>query len=81
MPCLAKKYEAMRLELVSENQKKSVDSVISTREMASMIREAGLNFIELPDEEYDQFMGESIGASVIFGVTGGVLKTVLRTAV
>lgn len=80
MPCLAKKYEVMRPELTGDNKLANVDYVISTRELASMIREAGLTFENLPDETYDQIMGESTGASVIFGTSGGVIEAALRTA-
>lgn len=79
MPCLAKKYEAAREELSSEKLK-NVDYVISTRELGRMIKEAGINFTHLEDEEFDPFMSESTGAGVIFGVTGGVIEAVLRNA-
>lgn len=79
MPCLAKKYEAARPEL-NTNGMQSVDHVVSTRELAHMIKEAGINFNDLPDEEFDNPMGESTGASVIFGTTGGVIEAALRTA-
>jgi len=79
MPCLAKKYEAARPELNTEGLQ-NVDYVISTRETAKMIKEAGINFEELPDEEFDNPLGESTGASVIFGTTGGVIEAALRTA-
>ena len=75
MPCLAKKYEAARAEMHSD-----VDIVISTREVAKMIKEAGIHFNSLQDEDFDNFMGESSGAGVIFGVTGGVMEAALRTA-
>lgn len=75
MPCLAKKYEAAREEMGDD-----VDIVISTRELAKMIKEAGINFNSLQDEEFDSFLGESTGAAVIFGVTGGVMEAALRTA-
>ena len=75
MPCLAKKYEAARPEMGED-----IDIVISTRELAKMIKEAGIHFNSLADEEFDQFMGESTGAGVIFGVTGGVMEAALRTA-
>ena len=75
MPCLAKKYEAARKEMNNE-----VDIVISTRELAKMIKEAGINFNSLADEEFDGFLGESTGAGAIFGVTGGVMEAALRTA-
>ncbi len=79
MPCLAKKYEAARPELISGDLP-NVDYVISTRELARMIREAGVSFAELEDENFDSIMGESSGASVIFGTTGGVIEAALRTA-
>jgi NADH-quinone oxidoreductase subunit G len=79
MPCLAKKYEAARPEL-NTNGMQSVDYAVSTRELAHMIKEAGINFNDLPDEEFDNPMGESTGASVIFGTTGGVIEAALRTA-
>jgi len=75
MPCLAKKYEAAREEMGDD-----VDIVISTRELAKMIKEAGISFNELKDEEFDDFMGDSSGAGVLFGVTGGVLEAALRTS-
>lgn len=79
MPCLAKKYEAARPEMgVDGNQ--DVDIVISTRELAKMIKEAGIDFASLEDGEFDSPMGESTGAGVIFGVTGGVIEAALRTA-
>jgi len=75
MPCLAKKYEAARPEMNSD-----VDVVITTRELAKMIKESGINFASLKDEEFDSILGESTGAAVIFGVTGGVMEAALRTA-
>jgi NADH-quinone oxidoreductase subunit G len=79
MPCLAKKYEAKRPELTGENIP-NVDYVLSTRELARMIREAGIDFPQLPDEDFDQPFGNSTGAAVIFGTTGGVIEAALRTA-
>ncbi|MEI6132157.1 MAG: NADH-dependent [FeFe] hydrogenase, group A6 [Bacillota bacterium] len=79
MPCLAKKYEAARPEL-SEESMQNVDFVISTRELARMIKQAGINFATLPDDDFDHPMGESSGAGVIFGATGGVIEAALRTA-
>ena len=79
MPCLAKKYEASREEF-SHNGVRDVDIVISTRELADMIREAGIQFCQLEDQDYDSPLGESTGAAVIFGATGGVLEAALRTA-
>ena len=79
MPCLAKKYEAARPEL-SVNGNQDVDIVITTRELAKMLREAGIDFNSLEDSNFDNPLGESTGASVIFGATGGVLEAALRTA-
>ncbi len=79
MPCLAKKYESAREELCSSGAR-DVDIVISTRELASMIKEAGIAFDHLEDSDYDNPLGESTGAGVIFGSSGGVLEAALRTA-
>ena len=78
MPCTAKKFEAKREEL-SNNGLQDVDAVITTRELARMIRTAGIDFNHLPDEDFDDLMGESTGAAVIFGATGGVMEAALRT--
>jgi len=80
MPCVAKKYESARDELAN-NGYADVDYVITTREMAAMIREACIDFNSLPDEDFDPVMGESTGAGVIFGRTGGVIEAAVRTAV
>ncbi|MDL2207544.1 [FeFe] hydrogenase, group A [Desulfovibrio sp. OttesenSCG-928-M16] len=79
MPCIAKKYEAGRAEMNADGYKE-VDLVLTTRELVKMIREAGINFNSLPDETFDSPMGESTGAAVIFGASGGVLEAALRTA-
>lgn len=79
MPCLAKKYEAARPEM-STNGIPDVDLVISTRELAKMIKEAGIDFNSLDEENFDNPLGESTGAAVIFGTTGGVMEAALRTA-
>ena len=79
MPCTAKKFEARRPEL-GRNGMADVDVVITTRELARMIKEAGIDFVNLPDEDFDSLMGESTGAGVIFGATGGVMEAALRTA-
>lgn len=79
MPCLAKKYEAARQELGNEGII-NVDYVISTRELGLMLKEAGINFATLNDGEFDNPLGESTGAGVIFGTTGGVIEAALRTA-
>ena len=79
MPCLAKKYEASRDEFKVDGVR-DVDIVVSTRELGVLFKEAGINFDNLDEEEYDNPLGESTGAAVIFGVTGGVLEAALRTA-
>ncbi len=79
MPCTAKKFEAKRPEM-SNNGLMDVDHVITTRELAKMIKAAGIDFVNLPDEDFDKLMGESTGAAVIFGTTGGVMEAALRTA-
>lgn len=79
MPCLAKKYEAARPEF-AVNGNPDVDYVLSTRELVRLIRTANLDFASLPDGEFDQPLGESTGAAVIFGATGGVLEAAVRTA-
>ncbi len=79
MPCTAKKFEADREEL-SNGGFADVDAVLTTRELAHMIKEAGINFETLPDGDFDDLMGESTGAAVIFGATGGVMEAALRTA-
>ena len=79
MPCTAKKFEAKRPELAN-NGMADVDAVITTRELAHMIKEAGIDFNALPDEDFDDLLGESTGAAVIFGATGGVMEAALRTA-
>ncbi|MBR3905083.1 MAG: [Clostridia bacterium] len=79
MPCTAKKFEAGREELAA-NGYPDVDEVITTRELAHMIKEAGIDFNMLPDEDFDDLLGESTGAGVIFGATGGVMEAALRTA-
>ncbi|SHF30392.1 NADH-dependent [FeFe] hydrogenase, group A6 [Caloramator proteoclasticus] len=78
MPCVAKKFEGQREELSNENLQ-DVDYVLTTRELAQMIKEAGIDFTKLPDEEFDNPLGESTGAAVIFGATGGVMEAALRT--
>ncbi len=79
MPCTAKKYEADRPEMRSSGYK-DVDYVLTTRELAKMIKQAGIDFMSLSDSKYDSIMGESTGAAVIFGATGGVMEAALRTA-
>lgn len=79
MPCLAKKYESQRDEF-SVNGNPDVDYSISTRELAAFIKQANIDFKNLPDEEFDRPLGESTGAAVIFGNTGGVIEAAVRTA-
>lgn len=79
MPCTAKKFEANRPEMRSSGFK-DVDFVLTTRELAIMIKQAGLEFDHLPNEQFDSIMGSSSGAAVIFGSTGGVMEAALRTA-
>jgi NADH-quinone oxidoreductase subunit G len=79
MPCLAKKYEADREELKT-NGIPDVDYVLSTRELADMMKEAGIDLAKVEESEYDNPLGESSGAGVIFGASGGVLEAALRTA-
>lgn len=78
MPCVAKKYERQRTELSNENLQ-DVDYVLTTRELAQMIKEAGIDFINLEAEDFDNPFGESTGAAVIFGATGGVAEAAMRT--
>ncbi len=79
MPCTAKKFEVAREEL-TENGLPDVDISITTRELARMIDRAGIKFNYLADETFDELLGESTGAAVIFGATGGVMEAALRTA-
>lgn len=80
MPCTAKKFEVGR-EDQSASGYADVDISITTRELARMIKSAGISFNSLPDETYDSPLGEGSGAAVIFGATGGVMEAALRTAV
>ncbi|MFZ3129660.1 MAG: [FeFe] hydrogenase, group A [Desulfosporosinus sp.] len=79
MPCTAKKYECNRPEMISSGYQ-DVDAVLTTRELAQLIKDAGINFDSLPDEKADSFVGQSTGAATIFGVSGGVMEAALRTA-
>jgi NADP-reducing hydrogenase subunit HndD len=79
MPCLAKKYECQREEFATDGNP-DVDYSISTRELAHLIKGANIDFNQLPDEDFDNPLGESTGASVIFGTTGGVIEAAVRTA-
>jgi NADP-reducing hydrogenase subunit HndD len=78
MPCTAKKFEAARPEMNSSGYQ-DVDAVITVREIARMIKQAGIDFANLPDEECDAPMGLGTGAATIFGTTGGVMEAALRT--
>jgi len=93
MPCTAKKYEARRPEMQSafeywkdkrgwsdDDAFFDVDYVLTTRELSRMLKESGVRFASLPSEEFDSPLGESTGAAVIFGATGGVMEAALRTA-
>ncbi len=79
MPCTAKKFECTRPEMADSGYK-DVDYVLTTREFARMIKEAGIDFRNLEDGKYDDPMGEYTGAATIFGATGGVMEAALRTA-
>ena len=78
MPCTAKKFESQRPELQATGYP-DVDAVLTTRELARMIKQAGINFLKLEDEDFDPILGDSTGAAVIFGATGGVMEAALRT--
>ncbi len=78
MPCVAKKFESARPEM-ENNKLRDVDAVITTRELAKMIKESGIKFRDLPDEEFDNPFERATGAGVIFGATGGVTEAALRT--
>lgn len=80
MPCTAKKYEAAREPSMSSSGAQDIDVVLTTRELAKLIRMYGINFNNLPEEEADSPLGPYSGAGTIFGVTGGVMEAALRTA-
>ncbi len=79
MPCVAKKFECERSEM-RDSGYQDVDYVLTTRELAMMIKQAGIDFGKIEEEHYDSILGESTGAAVIFGATGGVMEAALRTA-
>lgn len=79
MPCLAKKFECERDEFKT-NGDPDVNYSISTRELAALIKQTNINFMQLEDEDFDAPLGESTGAAVLFGATGGVMEAALRTA-
>jgi len=78
MPCTAKKFEAQRPEMISSGYR-DVDYVLTTRELALMIKESGIDFSTLPDDSAIELMGQYTGAATIFGATGGVMEAALRT--
>jgi len=78
MPCVAKKYECSREEMEVDGLR-DVDYVITTRELARMIKQANIDFVKLEDDVFDNPMGEATGAAAIFGVTGGVMEAALRS--
>ena len=81
MPCTAKKFEKNR-EALKTNGLPDVDAVLTTRELGKLIKRSGINFVKLPDEEFDNdIVGDYSGAGVIFGATGGVMEAALRTAI
>ncbi len=80
MPCIAKKYECTRPEMEVDGIR-DVDYVITTRELARMIKQANIDFVNLEDSKFDDPMGEASGAGAIFGTTGGVMEAAVRTAV
>ncbi len=80
MPCTAKKFEISRSEEMSATGTQDTDVVLTTRELARMIKSSGIDFLNLPDEEADELLGSYSGAGTIFGVTGGVMEAALRTA-
>ncbi len=80
MPCTSKKYEIHRSQDMRSSGHQDVDTVLTTRELSRMIRQAGIDFANLPDGECDQMLGDYSGAGTIFGATGGVMEAALRTA-
>jgi iron-only hydrogenase group A len=79
MPCTAKKFEMQRPEMNASGQR-DVDAVLTTRELGRMIKQAGINFVNLPDGQMDRLLGTSTGAADIFANTGGVMEAALRSA-
>ena len=79
MPCTVKKFEAGRPELMEEHLQ-DVDAVLTTRELVRVFKIAGIEFEDLPEEEFDDPLGESTGAAAIFGTSGGVMEAAVRTA-
>lgn len=79
MPCTAKKFEAERDEMSIDGNEPDVDVVLTTRELGKMLKQAGIDFENLPEDTYDDPFGITTGAGVIFGATGGVMEAALRT--
>ncbi|HND62995.1 MAG TPA: NADH-dependent [FeFe] hydrogenase, group A6 [Opitutaceae bacterium] len=80
MPCTAKKYELSRTEEMFASGFKDVDVALTTRELARMLKQSGIDFLNLADAEPDSILGDYTGAGTIFGATGGVMEAALRTA-
>jgi NADH-quinone oxidoreductase subunit G len=80
MPCTAKKFEISRSKEMLSSGHKDIDVSLTTRELSRMIKSAGIDFANLPDEGADSILGEYTGAGTIFGATGGVMEAALRTA-
>ena len=80
MPCSAKKFECNRPEMDSSGFK-DVDYGLTTRELAQMIKEAGIDLPDMPKSEFDDPFGDATGSGVIFGATGGVMEAALRTVI
>lgn len=80
MPCTAKKYELSRAEEMSASGFKDVDVALTTRELARMLKQSGIDFLNLADGRADSLLGDYSGAGTIFGVTGGVMEAAIRTA-
>ena len=78
MPCIAKKYEITRPEMGRDGYP-DTDAVLTTRELIKLIKYIGIDFVNLPESEFDNPMGTSTGAAAIFGATGGVMEAALRT--
>jgi iron-only hydrogenase group A len=80
MPCTAKKYELSRTEEMHASGFMDVDVVLTTRELARMLKQSGIEFLDLPDGQADSLLGDYSGAGTIFGATGGVMEAAVRTA-
>jgi NADH-quinone oxidoreductase subunit G len=80
MPCTAKKYELSRTDEMYASGYKDVDVALTTRELARMLKQSGIDFLNLPDAEADSLLGTYSGAGTIFGATGGVMEAAVRTA-